>query len=165
MTTIKELQRKRMEIIMNFEKEDLENYIMQLSHKYHAKLLKKDSKSLEEIIETLSEIMDLYKNAYPDIHDFIDYCLFISGNDIFMKVFELNCKLWTPNDKSLEGASGFKHLTQALEDSRLAIINDECNVKELYDLVCDDETISEEISDKVEKLYNSFRKLNLSKKL
>lgn len=165
MTDYKELRNKKNDIILNLDESELENYIQSLAHKYHVYLLKKDSEGLEYVIESLNEIVSIYDMKYSHISDYIDFCLLKSSKEIFEKVFELNCSLWSPSDKSLESMGGLKTLRFSLDESRRKIINEECNVKELYEKVINDENVSDEVIEGMTSLYNAFKLFNYSKEL
>lgn len=163
MADLKELQRKKKEIMMNFNKEDLENYIAKLTFKYYTAILKEDSQTVEYIMGCLNDIVELYDSQYPKIYDFIDYWMLKSSNQLFQIVFKLSCELWTPTEKSMTSNEGFITLSQSIERSRRKIINDRCDVNELYELVSADDEVSDEISEKVFKLYQSFKEFDLGK--
>lgn len=164
MSELKELKNKKNDIILNLDEDDIEKYIMSLSRKYYASLINGDALGLENVIESLKDIKKIYEFKYPDISDYINYCLVISSNKILRKVFDVDCILWTPNEKSITSFEGF-NLAYSIERSRKKIINDECNVKELYEMVLSDETIDDAIVDKITDLYNSFKIFNLSKEM
>lgn len=165
MTDYKELENKKKEIILNLDKAELETYIMSLAHKYHLHLLEKDSEGLEYVIESLKDIVSIYELSYAHISEYIDYCLLRQSKEIFEKVFELDCSLWIPIEKSLESEGGFKNLRYSLEESRRKIINEECNVKELYELVLNDDNVSEDVIEGMTSLYNAYKIFNFSKEL
>lgn len=165
MTDYKELQNKKKDILLNLDMEELETYIQSLAHKYHVNLLKNDSKGLEYVIDCLKDIVSIYDLKYPHIHEYIDYCLLKASKEVFEKVFELDCSLWSPSDKSMESSRGLKTMSYSLEESRKKIINEECNVKELYEKVLNDENVSDEVIDGMTSLYNAFKMFNYSHEL
>jgi len=160
MSDLKTLQNKKKEIILNLDSDEIEVYVMSLAQKYYASLIDGDTSGLEQIIESLNDIVKIYESRFFDISDYINYCLVISSNKVFKKVFDLNCNLWIPNEKSIDLDKGFNSLMYSLEDSRKKIINDECNVKELYEMVSSDESIDEAIVDKVFELYSALKIFN-----
>lgn len=165
MTDYKELKNKKNEIILNLDKAKLERYILSLAHKYYGYLFEKDSEGLKYVIESMKDIVSIYEMKYNHISEYIDYCLLIKGNEVFEAVFELDCSLWTPNEKSLEAMGGLKTLSYSLEESRRKIINEECNVKELYEKVMNDKNVSEDVIEGMTALYNAYKIFNLSKEL
>ena len=116
MTDYKELKNKKNEIILNLDKAKLERYILSLAHKYYGYLFEKDSEGLKYVIESMKDIVSIYEMKYNHISEYIDYCLLIKGNEVFEAVFELDCSLWTPNEKSLEAMGGLKTLSYSLDD-------------------------------------------------
>ena len=165
MSDYKELQNKKKNMLLNLNKEELETYIQSLAHKYHVNLLKKDSKGLEYVIECLKDIVLIYELKYSHISEYIDYCILKSSKEVFEKVFELDCSLWSPSDKSIASSNGLKTLTFSLEESRRKIINEECNVKELYEKVINDDNVSDEVIEGMTDLYNAFKMFNYSEEL
>ena len=165
MTDIKELKNKKKDIILNLGEEELEAYILSLSQNYYVHLMKGDDVGLENVIESLETIVEINDYRYGDIHDYINYCFVISSNKILKKVFDLNCRLWIPIDKSIASDSGFMSLTESMERSRKKIINEESDVKELYEMVLSDESIDEAIIDKVTEVYNAFKIFNYGREL
>lgn len=160
MTELRELKNKKKDLILNLDEDDLEAYILSLSQKYYTYMIKGDASGMRNIVESLDYIVEIYELRYKTISDYITYCLLISGNKIFKKVFNLNGRLWIPNEKSLASDGGFNSLMYSLEASRMKIINEESDVKELYDMVLNDGSIPEEIVDKVIELYNAFKIFN-----
>jgi len=160
MSDLKELQNKKKDLILNLDEDDLESYIQSLTQKYYTYLIKGDASGIGKVLESLEYVVEIYELRYSDISDYINYCLLISSNKIFKKVFDLNCRLWIPNEKSISSEVGFNSLTFSLEKSRKRIINEESDVKELYDMVLNDGSIPEEIVDKVIELYNAFKIFN-----
>lgn len=160
MTELRELKNKKKDLILNLDEDDLEAYILSLSQKYYTYMIKGDASGMRNIVESLDYIVEIYELRYKTISDYITYCLLISGNKIFKKVFNLNGRLWIPNEKSLASDGGFNSLMYSLEASRMKIINEESDVKELYDMVLNNGSIPEEIVDKVIELYNAFKIFN-----
>ena len=160
MTELRELKNKKKDLILNLDEDDLEAYILSLSQKYYTYMIKGDASGMRNIVESLDYIVEIYELRYKTISDYITYCLLISGNKIFKKVFNLNGRLWIPNEKSLASDGGFNSLMYSLEASRMKIINEESDVKELYDMVLNDGSIPEEIVDKVIEVYNAFKIFN-----
>lgn len=165
MSDYKELENKKKDILLNLDKAELETYIQSLAHKYYVNILKKDSQGVEYVIDCLKDIVEIYSFEYSDISEYIDYCLLKESKGIFEKVFELNCSLWSPIEKSFDSEGGLKTLSYSLEESRKKIINEEINVKELYEKVINEENISDDIVEGMTNLYNAYRRFNLSKEL
>lgn len=161
MSELKELQNKKRDIILNLDDDSLEKYIMSLTQKYYVNLINGDASGLENVIESLKNIADFYEIKYLDISDYINYCLVISSNKVLKKVFDVDCILWTPSEKSIASDEGFNSLSYSIERSRKKHINDKCNVKELYEMVLSDGNIDDAIVDKVTDVYNSFKIFNI----
>ena len=157
LSDIKELKHKKKEIILNLDEDEIEAYIMSLSQKYYVCLIKSDVLGLENAIESLKNIRDIYDLKYPDIDEYINYCLVISSNNVLQRVFNLDCSLWKPIEKSVASSEGLKTLAFSIEESRKKIINENCNVKEVYDMVISDENIDEKIVEKITDLYLAFK--------
>ncbi len=160
MSDLKELQNKKKDLILNLEEDEIESYIQSLTQKYYTYLIKGDASGIGKVIESLDYIVEIYEFKYSDISDYINYCLLISSNKIFKKVFDLNCRLWIPNEKSISSDVGFNSLSYSLEKSRKRIINEETNVKEVYDMIMSLDNVPEEVIDKMTDLYNSFKIFN-----
>lgn len=156
MTDYKELKNMRKDIILNFSEEELERYVLSLAYKYYEFILKKDCQGLNYVMDSLKTIVSFYEDVYSDISDFVDYCLLKASNDIFIKVFDLNCNLWSPNDKSIS-REGAISLTFSIERSRRRIINERQSVREVYEAVINDENVSEDVIEKITELYNSYK--------
>lgn len=160
MSDLKRLQHKKKEIILNLDSDEVEGYVMSLAQKYYASMIDNDPSGIEQIVESLNDIVEIYESRFFDISDYINYCLVISSNKVLKKTFDLNCRLWIPNEKNIDLDKGFNSLMYSLEDSRKKIINDESNVKELYEMVSSDESIDEAIVDKVFELYSALKIFN-----
>ena len=65
--------------------------------------------------------------------------------------------MWKPIEKSVASSEGLKTLAFSIEESRKKIINENCNVKEVYDMVISDENIDEKIVEKITDLYLAFK--------
>lgn len=160
MTELRELKNKKKDLILNLDEDDLEAYILSLSQKYYTYMIKGDASGLRNIIESLDYIVEIYELKYKTISDYITYCLLISGNKIFKKVFNLNGRLWIPSEKSLASDGGFNSLMYSLEASRKKIINEEADVKEVYDMIMSLDNIPDEVIDKMTNLYSAFKIFN-----
>lgn len=160
MSDIKELKNKKKDIILTLDEDEIEAYIFALTKKYYSFLIKGDISGLENIVNSLNDIVEISEFKYGDISDYINYCLVKSSNMLFRKVFDLNCRLWTSDDKSIASNNGFNSLSYSIEKSRKRIINEECNVKELYDMILADENIDDVIVEKITGLYNAFKIFN-----
>lgn len=151
MYELSKLKREKVEILLDLSDEEIERYILSLSQSYYKAILEKDSQAIASVIESLKLIVETYEYKAPDIDEFINYCFVKSSNAIFKKVFDLHCTLWIPNEKSF--ASNTNTLLFSLDASRMKVINDAQNIKEMYELVKDDDSIDERIVEGIYKLY------------
>lgn len=154
------MQNKKKDLILNLDEDEIESYILSLTQKYYTCLIKGDASGIGNVIESLDYIVEIYEFRYSDISDYINYCLLISSNKIFKNVFDLNCRLWIPNEKSISSEVGFNSLTYSLEKSRKRIINEESNIKDVYDVILELDYVPEEVIDKMTELYSSFKIFN-----
>ena len=160
MSDLKQLELKKREIISNLEDCEVEAYVMSLAKKYYASVIKGDVVGIANVIESFNTIVKMYEDKYFDVSDYINYCLVISSNNLLKEVFDLNCSLWTSNPKSIDLDVGLNSLGFTLEASRKKIINDECNVKELYEMISSAENIDEAIIEKAFEVYSAFKIFN-----
>jgi len=156
MSDIKELQNKKKSIILNLDESSLESYILSLTNQYYVYLIKSDVIGLNNVIDTLKYIVNLYEVKHEDIGEFISFCLLLSSNAVLKKVFRIDCELWCPEKKSLS-SKGYSSAFFSIEKSRKFHINEKCNVKELYDMIVSDEAIDDKIVEKVGELYNAYK--------
>lgn len=150
------LKQEKIELLLNLSESEVEGYILHLSQSYYKAILEQDTQSIKSVIDSLKLIVETFEYKSPDIEEFVNYCLVKSANAILKKVFDLNCPLWIPCEKSF--AFDTNSLTYSLDASRMKIINDAQNIKEMYELVKNDDSIDERIVDGISNLYIETKK-------
>lgn len=156
MYELSKLKREKVELLLDLSDEEIERYILFLSQSYYKAILEKDSQLIANIVESLKLIVETYEYKCPDIDEFINYCMINSSNKIFKKVFDVDCALWIPNEKSF--ASDTNTLLYSLDASRMKFMNDAQNIKELYDIVKADDSIDDRIVEGISNLYIETKK-------
>lgn len=156
MYDLNKLKKEKIELLLNLSDDEIERYILSLSQSYYKAILEKDSQSIANIIESLKLIIETFQYKCPDIDEFINYCLVRSSNAILKKVFDVDCALWIPNEKSF--APDKNSLSYSLDASRMKFMNDAQNIKELYDIVKADDSIDGRIVEGISNLYIETKK-------
>ena len=142
---------------MDLDDEGMEKYLLNRSSSYYKAILEKDSQSINQVLDSFKFIVENFEYKYPDIYDYINYALFKSGNQILGNVFDLDCILWNPIKKNLS-PDGLNSLGFSLDASKMKILNDAQNIKELYDIVKADDSIDDRIVKGISNLYIETKK-------
>ena len=156
MYELSKLKREKVKILLDLSDDEIERYILSLSQSYYKAILKKDAQSIANIIESLKLIIETYEYKAHDIDEFINYCFVKSSNAILRKVFDLDCTLWNPSEKSFSPDTN--SLGFSLDASRMKFINDAQNIEELYEIMKDDDSIDERIVEGISNLHLETKK-------
>lgn len=100
MVNLSTLESKQKDILLNLSKEDLEQYILYLTNNYYNSFIKSDVKNHEFNINLLKDVIEHYKEKYPNIVGFIYYNLFMNAN---IKLTEL------ASDSTIKLSNPFKY--------------------------------------------------------
>ena len=89
---VDKIDRMKGKVISNLSKDKLKKYIFYLTRKYYETYMAKDEKGFNETIETLMEVIGVYRETYINLMGFIYYSLYLNavliisektGNDEF----------------------------------------------------------------------------------
>ena len=80
MVNLATLESKQKDILLNLSEDDLEQYILYLTNNYYNSFKEDDIKNYEFNINLLKDVMEHYKEKYPNIVGFIYYNLFMNAN-------------------------------------------------------------------------------------
>lgn len=106
MTTINELKKKyninKDELITGLDADELKRKILMLTKNYYISYLNNDEKLYQATLNILEFIAEIYSSIneetdyYNNVHNFINYCMVISMNDLLSDLFERNFTLKEP---------------------------------------------------------------------
>lgn len=156
MSELSKLEKEKLDILIDLDDEGMEKYLLSLSSSYYKAILEKDAQAINKVLDSFKFIVENFEYKYPDIYEFINYCLVKSGNRILGNVFDLDCVLWNPIKQSLS-PEGLTSLRFSLDASRLKILNDAQNIEEMYELVVNDENVDDRVVEGMTKLYMESR--------
>ena len=88
MATIKQMDKKQKEFILNLNARDLKNYIDNLTKQYYFHLSKNEEKNVVSIIDLLNKIIEL--RSGENVENYINYSLIKNFNNILFKSVEHN---------------------------------------------------------------------------
>ena len=122
---LKELENKHLEILSNFEEEDLKQYIQVLAKNYYLHFLNNEEESFNNTVKQLEEVLKIYKIDYPKLNSYINFCLLESINKLLNETISSGIELEVI-DKTEDFFSDypFKSLADAIEESRKLYFND-----------------------------------------
>jgi len=86
------IDRMKGNVISNLSKDKLKKYLFYLTRKYYETYMSNDEKAFNETIETLMEVIGVYRETYINLMGYVFYCLYLNsiliisektGNDEF----------------------------------------------------------------------------------
>ena len=80
MVNLSMLETKQRNILKNLSEEELEQYILYLTNNFYNSFKENDFKSHEFNINLLKDVVEHYKEKYPNIVGFVYYNLFMNAN-------------------------------------------------------------------------------------
>lgn len=157
MTSIDKLRCELEKIMRDLNEEDIEKYVKALCFSYYKSIMQKDCKELEKTCESLKMLIYVYLARFPQIETYINYCLVTSANMIMSQVFEIDCKMWKPEEISLSSHNEMASLTRVFERSRKQFVSleDMSNISKLKSLIENDEKDNDEMLSLINKLYDN----------
>lgn len=153
----RELENQRQELIDNLDYRELEVYMKKLAKKYYISLINQDENEYENTLNAMNELIFNLEGEYPNIHEYMNYFLIESSNEIYKIIFDV--ELFKPMKTSLKDEKGLKTLAKAFASSKRKYIsyNDYNNMKKLYKhFMVDSKCVDEDILNVFYELYNSF---------
>ena len=117
-------ERKIKELVSDLNEEELNQYILNLVENYYKFYFNNDLKGFENNLRTIRTVIDLVKIDYPDIENYINYCLLCKINKVLENKLNLDVELTILNDfnihqaKSKQEVRPFDNLIKAFEESR-----------------------------------------------
>ena len=101
MANIKELEYKQKELLKNLSLEELEGFIRKLAKDVFIAYLTNETTSFNAKVMYLKELASVYENEYPNINNYINFCLLVAINDRLKEQLNLTTDL-VINDVDLE---------------------------------------------------------------
>ena len=89
---VDKIDRMKGDVLSNLSKDKLKKYLFYLTRKYYETYMNGDENGFNESIETLMEVIGIYRETYVNLMGFVFYCLYINsiliisektGNDEF----------------------------------------------------------------------------------
>lgn len=100
MVNLSTLESKQKDILRNLSEEDLEQYILYLTNNYYNSFKEDDSNLFNYNLNLLKDVVEHYKEKYPNIVGFIYYNLFMKANIIITE---------TATDSTIKLSNPFKY--------------------------------------------------------
>ena len=82
MINLNKLEQKRKELLTNFSEEELIEYIQQLTEKYYSSFVNNEVEVHNNTMKYLEEVLSIYEDKYPQLNNFINFCLVRNINKI-----------------------------------------------------------------------------------
>jgi len=116
--------KKIKEIVSDLTEEELNQYILNLVENYYKFYFNNDLKGFETNLKNMELVIDLVKIDYPDIENYINYCLLCKISKVLEDKLKLDVELVILNEfnihqaKSKQEVRPFDNLIKAFEESR-----------------------------------------------
>lgn len=154
----KNIDNIKFDYIDNLSEQGLEQLLQNLSRKYYIAYVGGDVAKMDSIMEFIKEIEFAIDNITFDFNGFVNYCMLCNANFIIQTLVKHDIELNPYASVSIRSNGGLDAFGKAFERNKYAFItaNDRINIKKLYELCNDDDSISAEIMELVDALYSSF---------
>lgn len=76
---IDKIDRMKGDVLSNLSKDKLKKYLFYLTRKYYETYISKDEDAFNETIESILEIVEIYRGTYVNLMGFIYYCLYLNS--------------------------------------------------------------------------------------
>ena len=80
MTNLNSLENKQKELLINLSENELKQYIVYLTSNYYKAFRNNDNKQFNYNIGLIKDVVDQYKETYPNIIGFVYFNLFLNAN-------------------------------------------------------------------------------------
>ena len=117
-------EKKIKEIVSDLTEEELNQYILNLVDNYYKFYFSNDLEAFKKNFKNMEIVIDLVKIDYPDIENYINYCLLCKISKVLEDKLNLDVELTILNDfnihqaKSKQEVRPFDNLIKAFEESR-----------------------------------------------
>ena len=117
-------ERKIKELVSDLTEEELNQYILNLVDNYYKFYFSNDLEAFKKNFKNMEIVIDLVKIDYPDIENYINYCLLCKINKVLENKLNLDVELTILNEfnihqaKSKQEVRPFDNLIKAFEESR-----------------------------------------------
>ncbi len=111
-------------IVSDLTEEELNQYILNLVDNYYKFYFSNDLEAFKKNFKNMEIVIDLVKIDYPDIENYINYCLLCKISKVLEDKLNLDVELTILNDfnihqaKSKQEVRPFDNLIKAFEESR-----------------------------------------------
>ena len=146
MVNLNKLEYKRKELITDFSKEELKQYLEVLTNNYYYSFINNDYKQYNNTVKELEEVISIFTNKYSDIKHYINFCLLATINKILNENYSsgIELKLVT-SEEDYFSENPFKSLTDSLEESRKLYFNDVAMEKKIKKLEQENKNLKEQL--------------------
>lgn len=97
MTNYNQLENMRKEVLSKFSKDELKQYINQLTKRYYVTFINNNGESHNSTNTEFYDIVSMFEDTYPNIKSYINYCLLKSANELLQNSFQRDFTLRSPN--------------------------------------------------------------------
>ena len=132
MINLNKLEQKRKELLTNFSEEELIEYIQQLTEKYYSSFVNNEVEVHNNTMKYLEEVLSIYEDKYPQLNNFINFCLVRNINKILNENYSSDVTLNLINESEEEffSENPFQPLINAFYKSKEAFHKDK-KIREL----------------------------------
>ena len=158
MDDIKQIKQKELEIIADYNKEEVMHIIDTLTSKYYLAYMDKDFATCKSYISFIHDIIYMFEEDMQYLEQYTNYSMLQTANQILKIMFQKDYDLECYSDVEVKSTSGVRNLANTIKEAQKMKINnvDKMNIKYLHDICAVDETVDENIVDIVDALYTSF---------
>ena len=130
-SNLKQLEKKYHELLTNLTEEELKQYIKNLARNYYISFLSNDKELYNNTFKQLEEVNSLYKVKFPELINYINFCLLDAVNSILNENIssEVGLELIETSEEFYFSEKPFQALINAFYESR-ALYHEEKKAEE-----------------------------------
>lgn len=158
MESSKDINNVKADYIANLSEQGLEQLLNNLIRKYYKAFMDGDVAKMESTMEFIQDIDLIVEDNQFAFDEFINYCMLINANFIIKTLFKHDIELKPYIDLNIKRNDAIKTFGESFKRNKYAFIDgvDRINIRNLYDLCKDDQTINADIMVIVDALHDSF---------
>lgn len=158
MESLKNINQEKLEIISKFNEKELMLLINNLSKKYYSHYVDGDIDKCKSTIAFIEDVVFMFEDDMKFIYEFVNYSLLKHANIVIKTLYRNNDYDLECYDVDIEKVNPMYSLNASIRNSmKLKIDNvDKVNIKNLHDIVANDESIDDNVVVLVNALYDSF---------
>lgn len=157
MESLNKLNNEKLELISKFNENELMLLIDGLAKKYYSDYVDGNISKCKSTIRFIEDIIFMFEDDMDFLHQYINYS-FLKHANLIIKTLYKNDDVFNGYDLKLESINPTFSLSASIRNSFKVKIDkfDKVNIKNLHDIVANDETIDDNVVELVNALYDSF---------